>query len=226
MRQRVRSQAIVLAFTALVLGLAYLFGGFIPRHEWIIAPAAVLCLAVAFWCGLRQSKAVTAFARLRSAIVWVLAVAVVMVLPAGLRGVALQRELRTIPVPADASDIHAETNAVFWQRHPYDPPYSVKYVTHLSFDEADRFLTRGFTKNGWKIGGRYRPVSCEATEGLSQNVAELFDRQPQSGQLRNYVVIRGDRWMSVTLFGTGKECWVLCEAQGADPPDALRRFWR
>jgi hypothetical protein len=129
-------------------------------------------------------------------------------------------------VPADARDVRAETNVVFWQRHPYVPPYSVKYVTRLSFDEADRFLTTGFTKNGWKIGGRYRPESYEATEGPSQYVAEHFDRQPQRGQLRNYIVIRDGRWMSVTLFGTGMECWVLCEAQGAEPPDALRCFWR
>jgi hypothetical protein len=215
-----------LVFASLAVGLAYLFGGFIPKHAWLIAPAAVLCLAAAFWNGLHRSRAVTAFARLRSATAWVLAVAAVMVLPAGLRWISLRRELQTIPVPADASDVRAETNVVFWQRHPYVPPYSMTYVTALPFDAADRFLTTSLTKNGWKVGGRYRPVSCEATEVLSQNVAELFDRQPESGQLRNYIVIRGDRWMSVTLFGTGNECWVLCEAQGAEPPDALRRFWR
>lgn len=225
MRKSDRARAIGLAVAALAIGLAYLFGGFVPQHEWVIAPAALLCVAGAFWCGLRRSSVVSPLGRLKTATAWALAIVVVLALPAGVRWTWLQRELRTVPISADAYDVRRETNVVFW-RNSYPGPYSVKYASRLSFDEADRFLTEGFTANGWKVGGRFRVETYAAADGISQALAERFNRQPQAGQFRHYTMIRSNRWMNVFLFDAGNERWILCETHGEPPPDSLRRFWR
>ncbi|MDQ3329866.1 MAG: hypothetical protein M3552_04325 [Planctomycetota bacterium] len=217
-------RAIGLVIAALAIGFAYLYGGFVPRHELILAPAAVICLAVAFWCGLRRSGGASPFRRLRSTSLWVIVVLAVLFLPASLRWAWLQRELSTIPIPADAYDVQRETNVVFW--NPYPGPYSLKYVTRVPFDDADRFLMEGFRANGWKVGGRFRAETYGAAGRPSQYMAERFERQPQAGRLRNYTMIHADRWMNVTLFDAGEECWIACETQGEPPPESLRRFWR
>lgn len=213
-----------LAFAALVVGIAFLYGGFVPSHELAIAPVAGLVVAGAFWCGLKRSRAVGPHRRLASAFTMAGTICLVLILPAGLRWAWLQREARTIPVPAGAVDVRRETNVVFWD--PYVSPYSAQYITRLSFADADRFLTSGFTKNGWKVGGRYRAETYTADERPSQYIAEHFKLQARSGRLRNYVMIRDDRWMNVTLFDAGSECWVMCRTHGEPPPDSLRSLWR
>ncbi len=216
---------VALMCAALVVGLAYLFGGFIPRHEWLIAPAAMLCLAAAFWCGLSRSTSVTPQGRLRSATMWGLVVVALMALPAGGRWAWLQREVRTIPVPADADDVQRQTNVVLWRR--YLPPYSVRYVTRLSFEEADAFLMQGFVANGWEIGRRSPEYEYTRTSFPNAFLADSRGRPPVAGRLRNYTIIHVgyDRYMNVTLFDAGEERWVDCDVQSDEPPHALRHFW-
>lgn len=222
--QRDQARTACFVFAALAIGLAYLFGGFVPRHERLIAPAALLCLAAVFWLGLRRSSAVAPLVRLRTATVCTLAISVVLVTPAGTRWVWLQQEARAVPIPADAYDIQRDINVVLWDRDP--PPYEVLYATHISFDEADRFLTREFLANRWDVGQRSRVWTYGALQGPNYGMALQLNRQPCAGRLLDYTLFRGDRAMNVWLFDAGDERWIQCWKQIDPPPKTLQGFWR
>lgn len=226
MRQQVQLQTIAITLAALVIGLAYLFGGFIRQHEWLIAPPAILCLAAAFWLGLRRSSSVRPFARLRLATTWLLAIAMIIALPAALRWASHERELRSIPIPPDAIAIQRQMCIVYWR--PHVPPYSVRYATRLSFEEADAFLTANFVANGWQVGRRSPEYEYSATSFPNAYLADWRGVPPVSGRLRNYSIIqiKKDRYLNVTLFDAGDERWVDCEVQSEETPRALRNFWR
>ena len=218
------TQFLTIALAAFVIGLAYVFGGLIPRHEWFIAPAALLCLGGAFWAGLRHSSAVAPFARLRTASAYAFAIAVVLLAPAGARWVWLQQESRLVPIPSDAYDIRRDINVVLWNRYP--PPYSVLYATHLPFEDADRFLIKEFLADRWDVGQLSRVEMYGALQGPNYGMALQLNREPSAGRLRSYVMFRGDRCMNVWLFDAGDERWIQYWTHIDPASKKLQRFWR
>ncbi|MGC1274409.1 MAG: hypothetical protein WBC44_11935 [Planctomycetaceae bacterium] len=216
---RRRWQAMTLITAALVIGLAYLFGGFLPQHELYLAPVGVAGIGVAFWHGLRGSQAAKPFVRLRPALMWAAAFLMILALPASVRWLQLRWEMRSIPLPDDAVNIRREANVVLWD----NPPYTVGYVTRLSAEEVDQLLRKRFATGGWTYGTGARQPRASA-KGWAGHMAEGLGRRPVDGALRSYTLTRSARMLSVSLFDAGTERWVYVRALDDHPPEALRKL--
>jgi hypothetical protein len=227
MAQRNRTCAAGLAVAALVLGVAYLYGGFLAWHWVFLAPLAAAGLAAAYWHGVRLSRSTTAARRLASGMLAAAAFAALTVLPAGIRWASLAREMQTLPIPPDAIVLRRDVYVPKWTS-PGQSPYNVEYVTGLSFGEADRFLREGFAGGGWKLGRR-SPISV-FSPGEHKRVlllmADQFGRRPATdvAKIRHYTLVGSRRWARVILFDAGNERWICFNAESDPPPDALRNL--
>lgn len=218
-----------LGVTAVAVGGAYVLGGFLPRLELLLAPAAAATVAAGFWLGLKAARAAGPLRRLRPAVGGAAAVAALLVLPAGLRWAWLRRELAAVPVPADAAFVAREVHFIRWEPWPRcRPPYSLRYVTRQSFDHADRFLRHGAATAGWDVRRRTpehgAPLSTGEPARVALNAGPVFQRPtvPAAARLRIYTFDTGRRWVTGAVFDAGAERWVWLDAEFDEPPDALR----
>ena len=209
------TQFVTIALAAFAIGLAYRFGDALRHHELVLAPLAALCLIAAFWCGLRNSRAVAPTKRLWPAISFTIAVGVLLVLPAGPRWLWLQHEVRAIPITSDAYNIERETELFSEFRRMY----SVRYMTRGSFESTEQFLIRSFKEKEWKIAPSMPVHDYTPADFAVGEMAFTLRRSPAGGAVRNYTVLLPNRFLDISLFDAGTERWVICRAYSDELPE-------
>lgn len=151
MTRRDVQTASVVAATGLLLGAGYVLGGFVPYRDYVFLPPAVAALAAAFAFGVRRSSGHRPLARLRSGAAWPALLAAALPLPYLLSWGLLEAEVRSVPVPAKATDLSRHVDPM---RFDGRPDWQIEYGIAEPMGEADALVRATFARRGWKDAER------------------------------------------------------------------------
>lgn len=206
MIRREKKWAAGLALAAFAVGAGYVYGGWMPSHGVVLAPAAVAVLVAAMILGTRRAKSVRPPIRLCRGVLESSVYVGVMLLPLLLRWTDLQWTASTLPLPQNATRIERQVQG-FVQFDGW-PDYTVSYTTHQPLEEVDQFYLTRLTAAGWEedVSRRenYWPVQ---TNGVERRVT------------RHYV--HGMKIMAVAVSKVSEETRVSIEP--VDEP--AKRLW-
>lgn len=195
----------IFAFTIGIACLAQNVFANVPNVV-ILAPAAGLCLAAAYWCGVRRSASSRPSRRLVRGVIWASVACALLALPIALRWLSIWHVLDSIPIPAEASRVHREMKLGLWERNRWW--CHVRYVTHQPFEEADESMRNAFIANGWEIDDEFAERHFSPTEPIIVGAARTFEHPPVEGRVQVYTFDRfPDEWLLVWLYDVGDERW-------------------
>jgi hypothetical protein len=137
-----------MAASAVPVGAAYVYGGFLPGHEFYLLPIGLGGVAAWFAYGLRRSVAVSPGRRLATALPWPAMWLILLAAFPATRAVRLCSEARSLPLPADGVVLTRTVDPV---RFNGVPDLFVVCDTKLSAAEVDRVYREWLPEAGWRF---------------------------------------------------------------------------
>jgi hypothetical protein len=135
--------------TALLTGIAYVYGGWLRRHELYLAPLAIALPLVAFVSGVYRSRSDRPLRRLGSGAFWVAATITALLLWPAAHLAWLRREAAAIPLPSPAYGASSGHWVIDPVRFNDRPDIAIRYISDAPLSQAESLYRERLPALGW-----------------------------------------------------------------------------
>lgn len=179
-----------LSIVALLIGAAYVYGGWLDRHWLYLGPLGAAGLVTALARGIRESRSPRPLRRLGRGSLTASAFAAALALPSGIRWLSLTLAANAVPLPPHAVNVIQRIDVVACDGRD---DFSRYCVTRLPADDVEQFYRRRLADGGWQY----------LSTNEVQFVPESYHRRRRALTFR-----QGSRILQVSISAAAWETFV------------------